>query len=175
MKLTLFLAGAILALTGCIYVGDSDLDDLDDDEAVRTSTQIPQNVQNATNYSYNTQIPQNVQNALLAKYPGASATWEIQPYGYEAVFNQNGIEYEAEFSQNGQWLETEYEVSDAQFPTTILQKIQLDYPGYQITKREIELTPQGTFYEVEVEQGGAQIELYFDERANPANNSNEDA
>ncbi|MCP2728024.1 PepSY-like domain-containing protein [Limnofasciculus baicalensis] len=159
MKLTLFLAGAILALTGCIYVGDSDLDDLDDDEAVRTSAQIPQ----------------NVQNALLAKYPGASATWEIQPYGYEAVFNQNGIEYEAEFSQNGQWLETEYEVSDAQFPATLLQKIQLDYPGYQITKREIELTPQGIFYEVEVEQGGAQIELYFDERANPANNSNEDA
>ena len=171
MKPILLLAGIILALTGCLYIGDSDLDDFDDDEVVGNSTQIPQTVQNSITYN---QIPQVVQNALLTKYPGVSATWEIQPYGYEAVFNQNGIEYEAEFSQNGQWLETEYEVSNAQFPANLLQRIQLDYPGYQITKHEIELTPQGTFYEVEVEQGGRQIELYFDERSNPANNSNED-
>ena len=150
MRLTLLLVGSILTLSACVSVEDT--------ETVSS-----------------TQIPQTVQNALVAQYPGVSAVWELQPYGYEAVFTQNGIEYEAEFSHNGQWLETEYEVSEAQFSAIVLQNIRQQYPGYAITKREIELTPQGTFYEVEVEQGEAEIELYFDERGNPATNSNEDA
>jgi hypothetical protein len=41
--------------------------------------------------------------------------------------------------------------------------------------QEIELTQQGRFYEIEVEQGNTEIELYFDECANPITNFNEDA
>ncbi len=41
--------------------------------------------------------------------------------------------------------------------------------------QEIELTQQGRFYEIEAEQGNTEIELYFDERANPITNFNEDA
>ena len=56
----------------------------------------------------------------------------------------------------------------------VLEQVRQKYPDYAITKREIELTPQGTFYEVEVERGDKEIELYFDERAKPATNSHED-
>ncbi|QSJ16871.1 PepSY-like domain-containing protein [Nostoc sp. UHCC 0702] len=124
---------------------------------------------------HSSEVPQTVQSAFLKKYPGVLPDWEPQAYGYEAVFIDKGIEYEAEFSQDGQWLETEYEVLETQFPLIVLEQIRQKYPDYVITKREIELTPQGTFYEVEVERGDEEIELYFDERANPASNSNEDA
>jgi hypothetical protein len=122
------------------------------------------------------QVPENVRSAFAATYPGISPTWEEQPYGFEAEFIKDGIEYEVEFSASGQWLETEYEVTqDYQFSLLVLDRVKQEYPGWAITKREIEITPQGKFYEVEIEQGGQQIELYFDERGNKAQNSNEDA
>ncbi len=122
------------------------------------------------------QVPQIVQNIFVQKYPGRTPQWESQPYGYEAVFSDNGIEYEVELSADGQWLETEYEVSrDEQFPAIVLNQVRSRYPGYQITKREIEITPRGVFYEVEVENGNEEIELYFDGQGNLAENYHEDA
>jgi hypothetical protein len=123
-----------------------------------------------------TQVPDNVQRAFAAAHPGVSPAWEKQPYGYEAEFVKDGIEYEVEFSDAGQWLETEYEVTqDYQFSLLVLDKVKREHPGWALTKREVEITPQGKFYEVEIEQGGQQIELYFDERGNKAQNSHEDA
>lgn len=120
-------------------------------------------------------VPDAVQRAFNLKYPGVTAEWEEQPYGYEAVFIKNGIEYEAEYSRSGQWLETEYEVEANQFSAIVLKRVRQQYPGYAVTKREIELTPNGTFYEVEIERGSEEIELYFDDRANLVRNANEDA
>jgi len=130
---------------------------------------------NKASKTQSTQVPPSVQSVFAAKYPGVTPRWESQPYGYEAIFQKNGIEYEAEFSKDGRWLETEYEVPENQFSTLVLNRVKKEYPGYKITKREIELTPRGTFYEVEVEGGGKQIERYYDQRGNPARNSNEDA
>jgi hypothetical protein len=121
------------------------------------------------------QVPAVVQQAFLARYPNTQTTWESQPYGYEAVFVKDGIEYEGEFSGEGQWLETEYEVSEMQFPLTVKEQVYRNYPDYAITKYEIELTPSGTFYEVEVERGDVEIELYFNDQANPTQNNHEDA
>lgn len=121
------------------------------------------------------QVPETVQSAFQAQHPNVTPAWEAQPYGYEAVFTQAGIEYEVEFSRAGQWLETEYEVSESQFSAAVIDRVKREYPNFAITKREIEITPNGTFYEVEVEQGEQEIELCFDQRGNPASNSNEDA
>lgn len=122
------------------------------------------------------EVPQVVQSAFAKKYPGKTPNWELQPYGYEAVFIENGIEYEAEYSSNGQWLETEYELtSDNGFSEVVLDKVRAQYPSGTIKKREIEITPQGIFYEVEVVNNGNEVELYFDGRGNRAPNSHEDA
>jgi len=120
-------------------------------------------------------VPNAVLQAFNAKYPGVNPQWEEQPYGYEAVFLNGGVEYEAEYSATGEWLETEYEVPESQFSAAVLQRVRQQYPGYAITKYEIELTPQGTFYEVEIEGNGQEAELYFNEQAQPTANSNEDA
>lgn len=121
------------------------------------------------------QVPLVVRNTFNAKYANRQAQWEKQPYGYEAVFVENGLEHEAEFSENGQWLETEVEVPEQQFSQRVLERVRREHPNYVITKREIEQTPNGTFYEVEIEQGDQEYELYFDAQVNPVRNANEDA
>ncbi len=88
---------------------------------------------------------------------------------------QNGLETEAEYNASGQWLETEVEVEEAAFSKAVLDRIRQLYPQYTITKREIETTPNGTFYEVEITLGDQELELYFDANGNPATNSNEDS
>ena len=119
----------------------------------------------AENSTSTTEVPDTVQRAFAAAHPGVSPAWEKQSYGYEAEFVKDGIEYEVEFSEAGQWLETEYEVTqDYQFSLLVLDKVKREHPGWALTKRE-----------VEIEQGGQQIELYFDERGNKAQNNNEDA
>jgi uncharacterized membrane protein YkoI len=119
--------------------------------------------------------PSAVTQAFAARYPNRVVTWDKKPYGYEGVFYQNGVEYEAEFSADGRWLETEHEVSAAAFSQAVRDRVQRDYPGYVITKHEIEQTPEGIFYEVEIEQGDTEYELYFDASATPVPNSNEDS
>ncbi|WP_448563232.1 PepSY-like domain-containing protein [Trichothermofontia sp.] len=71
-------------------------------------------------------------------------------------------------------METEYEVQEPQFPQAVLQTVKQRYPNYTITKYEVELTPRGTFYEVEVEGNDQEIELYLDGQGQPTANSNED-
>lgn len=119
--------------------------------------------------------PVAVSQEFAVRYPNTAATWTEKPYGYEGIFYQNGVEYEAEFSADGRWLETEHEVSPAKFSQAVIDRIKREYPGFTITKHEIEQTPQGKFYEVEIEQGGSEYELYFDSNAAPAPNANEDS
>jgi hypothetical protein len=119
--------------------------------------------------------PAAVSQAFAARYPSTTATWKKQPYGYEGIFYRNGVEYEAEFAADGQWLETEHEVSAAEFSQAVIDRVKQEYPSYTITKHEIEQTPQGTFYEVEIEQADAEYELYFDSSVTPVRNANEDS
>lgn len=120
-------------------------------------------------------LPAAVTQAFAARYANASVGWAAKPYGYEGVFYRNGIQYEAEFTADGRWLETEHEVSAADFSQAVLDRVKREYPGYTISKHEIEQTPQGTFYEVEIQQANSEYELYFDSSATPVQNANEDS
>ncbi|BAY38287.1 hypothetical protein NIES2111_26330 [Nostoc sp. NIES-2111] len=119
-------------------------------------------------------VPQAIESAFKAKYPNVSHTWQIHHYGYEAIFTQENIEYEAEFSVTGEWLETEYYVTAKEFPNAVLKRIKKAYPQFTITKYEIELTPQGIFYEVDITDGETEEELYFDSSGNTKNDLYED-
>jgi len=107
-------------------------------------------------------VPQVVEAAFTAKYSNIPHTWQRHHYGYEAIFTQNQIKYEAEFSETGEWLETEYYVTVKNFPAAVLKRIKQEYPQFIITKYEIELTPQGIFYEVDITDSETEAELYFD-------------
>ncbi|ABA22055.1 conserved hypothetical protein [Trichormus variabilis ATCC 29413] len=111
-------------------------------------------------------VPPSVQAAFQAKYPNIPHTWQRHEYGYEAVFTQNNIQYEAEFSETGEWLETEYYVTEKDFPPIVLKRIKQERPGYIITKYEVEITPKGIFYEVDITDGELEEELYLDSQGN---------
>ncbi len=120
-------------------------------------------------------VPTVVENAFNTKYsPDIPRTWQKHYYGYEAVFIQNNIKYEAEYSDNGEWLETEYYVSEKEFPKAVLQKIKKERPNFVITKYEVEITPKGIFYEVDITDGEIEEELYFDGKGNAAPDLYED-
>lgn len=119
--------------------------------------------------------PGPAQQAFDQRYPGFDAvTWERQPYGWEAAFGGDDGAYEAEFDFSGQWLETEVEVVDAAgFPAAVRQAVQATTRGAHVDKWEIEITPAGEFYEVEVL--GSDGEYYFDAAGRRAENRYEDA
>ncbi|BAZ10709.1 hypothetical protein NIES4071_25320 [Calothrix sp. NIES-4071] len=120
-------------------------------------------------------VPAVVEKGFNSKYSANTPrTWQRHYDGYEAIFTQNNIKYNAEFSSDGKWLETEYLVSKAEYPSIVLQKIQKKYPKFLITKYEIEITPRGLFYEVDITDGEIEDELYFDEKGNLAADLHED-
>jgi len=117
--------------------------------------------------------PNAVQQAFDQRYPGFEvAAWEEQPYGWEAAFGGDDGAYEAEFDAAGRWLETEVEVVDgAGFPAGARRAVEA--LGGTVDKWEIEVTPGGEFYEVELL--GSDGEYYFDAGGQPAVNEYEDA
>jgi hypothetical protein len=119
--------------------------------------------------------PNAVQQAFDQRYPSFDvATWEQQPYGWEAAFGGDDGAYEAEFDPSGQWLETEVEVVDAAgFPAAVRQAVQGVTGGRAVDKWEIEITPTGEFYEIETV--GSDAEYYFDAAGRQARNQYEDA
>jgi hypothetical protein len=119
--------------------------------------------------------PGAVQEAFDQRYPGFHVeTWERQPYGWEAAFGGDDGAYEAEFDFSGRWLETEVEVVDAAgFPAAVRQAVQGATTGGHVDKWEIEVTPEGEFYEVEIL--GSDGEYYFDAAGRPVENQFEDA
>ncbi len=120
-------------------------------------------------------VPNPVQQAFDQRYPTFEAvTWEQQPYGWEAAFGGDDGAYEAEFDPAGQWLETEVEVVDAAgFPAAVRRAVQ-DVAGTgTVDKWEIEVTPTGEFYEVEL--AGSDGEYYFDATGRRVDNRHEDA
>lgn len=128
-------------------------------------------IQNQTKF---TVVPEIVDAAFKEKYSNIPRIWQKHQYGYEAIFTQNKIKYEAEFSDKGEWLETEYYVSEKEFPDAVLKSIRQAYPNFKITKYEIEITPQGKFYEVDITDGEIEDELYLDVNGNITVNSYED-
>lgn len=119
-------------------------------------------------------VPASVEAAFKAKYPDISPTWQRHHYGYEAVFIQKNIITEVEFSDTGEWLETEYLVTAKEFPAVVLKRIKQEYPNFIITKYEIEVTPHGEFYEVDITDGETETELYFDVKGNAQQDLYED-
>jgi disulfide oxidoreductase YuzD len=120
----------------------------------------------SSNQTKRTEVPEILDAAFKEKYSDIPRVWQKHHYGYEAIFVQNKIKHEAEFSDKGEWLETELYVTAKEFPDAVLKRIRQAYPNFKITKYEIEITPQGKFYEVDITDGEIEDELYFNANGN---------
>ena len=120
-------------------------------------------------------VPRAAEQTFEQRYPGVEvASWEQQPYGWEAAFGGDDGAWEAEFDGSGRWLETEVEVVDAAgFPAAVRDAVAATPGGAWISKWEIEITPDGEFYEIETAASGG--EYYFDATGRQVANRYEDA
>jgi hypothetical protein len=119
--------------------------------------------------------PGPVQQAFDQRYPGFEVVeWEQHSYGWEAAFGGDDGAYEAEFDFSGRWLETEVEVVDgAGFPAAVRQAVQGVTGIAPVDKWEIEVTPAGEFYEIEIRNSDG--EYYFNASGQQVDNQFEDA
>ncbi|MFC2131183.1 PepSY-like domain-containing protein [Bacteroidota bacterium] len=118
--------------------------------------------------SSNEEIPGVVSKAFEAKYPDIKIVeWEIEGDIYEAEYTIDGIKNEAEFDKDGNLVATEYEIKIEELPEVILEKLKTEYAGYEIEEAEfVNSTELGELYEVELEKGDKEIDVYFDKTGN---------
>ena len=108
-------------------------------------------------------IPDVVLRNFQAKYANAnSVKWEKEEDIFKVEFILDGQEYEAEFDNSGKWLETEKEINISDLPEAIQKVLNTKYSGYGIEETEYaETADYGIVYEVVIEKGDKEIELYL--------------
>ena len=95
------------------------------------------------------------QQLFAQMFPGKSAEWEREKYGFKAEFrNADGTETEVLFGEDG-WMMTETEVWPQNLPTAVLEYIKANHPGFYVDDAELVEIPGGRFYGVELEKKGA--------------------
>ncbi len=118
-------------------------------------------------------VPERAKQVVNFQFPNRKSRWLPESYGYSARLRHQGKRYKLKFSAKGQWLETECQVPLSQFSEAVLDRVRYAYPNYKITRHQLEVTPLGRFYEVQIAQGNDRISLYYDESGNESWNFNE--
>lgn len=123
-------------------------------------------------------MPAKMAEKIAELFPDQAADaihWVKQKNGWEAQFESDGQEMEVEFDESGNWIETELEnVSKTMIPQHILKAVQQRFPAAQFKEFEIEYTAEGTFYEIEIIDGGQEREVYYSAKGEKKSNLNED-
>ena len=106
-------------------------------------------------------VPDVVLNAFNTKFQNTSQIeWEKESDDeWEVEFELNGIEFSAKFSSKEDWLETESRVKKHELPQMVLIVLNLEFKSYQIREIEYCETPDGNFYEVELENEDLKLEV----------------
>jgi hypothetical protein len=118
-------------------------------------------------------VPDRAKQVVNFQFPNRKSRWTPETYGYSARLRHRGKRYKLKFSAKGQWLETECQAPLSQFPDVVLDRVRYAYPNYKIDRQQLEVTPLGRFYEIQVAHGSDRISLYYDESGNESWNFNE--
>lgn len=107
-------------------------------------------------------VNQTVKSYLEAKYPGA----EIRHAEYdnrgllEVEFTHNSRSKEAYFNSANEWVYTEWDVTAAEVPTEVNNAVATAYPDFRVDDIDYIQTPEGNYYEFEIEKGGVESWIY---------------
>ena len=126
------------------------------------------------------EVPKEVMVAFQEKYKGAKAEkWEKENENYEVEFDlvrvpmndpkgkKVEVDCSALFTSKGEFLEVEEEISVKSIPADISEYITKNYSGYKMDEAtKITDNKNVISFEVEVEKGKEEFELFFDEKGN---------
>jgi predicted small lipoprotein YifL len=101
-----------------------------------------------------TDVPAKVKNAFEQKVSNAKdVEWEYDSEDkvWEVEYEIGKDEFTSAFDENGKWVETEKEIKFSELPEPVKATLKADYSDYEVEEVEFVETPDGKFYEVEVE------------------------
>jgi predicted small lipoprotein YifL len=112
-----------------------------------------------------TDVPSNVKNAFEQKVSNAKdVEWEydIEDKLWEVEYEIGKTEITSAFDENGKWVETENEIKFSELPEAVKATLKADFSDYEVEEVEYVETPDGKFYEVEVELEKDKKEIEFE-------------
>ncbi len=99
------------------------------------------------------EVPASALSRVSDAYPTAHVTWEREYGKIKAEVKNNGEEIDMWFNTDGTWLGTERDYYGA-LPEAIVTYISTNYSGYVIDDVDFWETPNGNYYELELERSG---------------------
>ena len=112
-------------------------------------------------------VPDVAKRAFEAAYPAVKdAQWVQDEEGFEAEWKVNGMEHAVVYDEKGNVLLTEEQVPEAQMPAAIAPYLAEKHAGMAVVKVGMEQKAGVTTYEVELDNGGKELELLFDAEGN---------
>ena len=123
--------------------------------------------------------PNEVPQAVKAKFTTdhseiLDVKWELEGENYEAEYFEEGMEMSVTYNKEGQVIQTEEQIAVSTLPASILQYLEESYADAKLVKAEALKSPQGNFYEVELESSENDMELIFDQNGNFVKNEEDD-
>lgn len=112
--------------------------------------------------------PAQTTDAILAfvneKYPNARLVETEVEHGItEVEIIHDGRSKEVRFDNQGSWISTSWDLRWNEIPAVITQALAgSQYSGYTIDDAEYFETPQGDYYELELEQGAREVKVKMD-------------
>ena len=121
-------------------------------------------------------VPDVAKRAFEAAYPEVKdAQWVKDEEGFEAEWKVNGMEHAVVYDEKGNVLLTEEQVTEAQMPAAIAPYLAEKHAGMAVAKVGMEQKSGVTTYEVELDNGGKELELIFDAEGNYIGTEADDA
>lgn len=90
--------------------------------------------------------------------------WAETDKGYSVSFENDGYAAMAEFEKNGKWVKSETEVTEELLMVDFLNKVYTKYPDAYIPKVVKRETPEGTTFEVVLDDDGKAYTYSVDEK-----------
>lgn len=118
-----------------------------------------------------TKVPAEVQSSFQSKFPGVNnqdVSWDKEGGNFKAEFEMKEKEYEVLFDSKGSWVSSEIEgFSESELPESIRKQLKTgEYGSWEIDDIQVKEKPDKMIYEIEVEKGLRDKELYFDKKGN---------
>lgn len=99
-------------------------------------------------------VTEAVHNAFQNLYPQVQPyDWEIEGAYIKAEFYKDNLHSEAYFTPEGAWVRTETDFRGA-LPEPVVTYLTTNYPDYTVDEVDWVETPNGNYYEVELEKRG---------------------
>jgi uncharacterized membrane protein YkoI len=115
------------------------------------------------------QVPKAVLEAFEKAHPDAKGLeFEEETFegkaAYEVEYKENGREYELLYDADGALVQKEEEIDAQALPEPVVQAVTKAHPKGKIKEAEKVMKPDGTVtgYEVEIKEGGKELELELD-------------